>query len=181
MRRNPTSFNKIFGSGPIGLLISLVLLLVANWLNQHLNLPSLSENRLLLNSIFLVTTLTTIVLISWSVASLPPADRGNKLRTTGAFKYVRHPLYAAFLSVFNVGLALYLNSCIFIVWAVVLHPLWHCLVQSEESQLIQVFGDRYLAYQRQTGQFLPKWHTLADFIHSVAAPGGNQSEHDGRR
>jgi protein-S-isoprenylcysteine O-methyltransferase Ste14 len=156
MEKNPTRFHKIFGSGPIGLLISLVLLFIAGWLNRHISLPPLSENRFLLNSIIIVAGLITLVIIVWSFISLPAADRGNKLCTSGAFRYVRHPLYAAFLSVFNFGLAIWLNSIIFIVWAVLLHPVWHYLVRDEEQMMIDIFGDTYLEYQKRTGQFFPR-------------------------
>lgn len=98
----------------------------------------------------------TLVIIVWSFRSLPTADRGNKLCTSGAFKYVRHPLYAAFLSVFDFGFAIYLNGYIFVLWAVLLHPIWHYLVKYEERTMIDTFGEAYLEYQERTGRFLPK-------------------------
>ena len=112
MEKKPTNFSKIFGIGPVGLLISLVLLFIAIWVNKQIDLPPLSNNQSLLNSVFFVSCLMTLAIIVWSFKSLPAAERGNKLCTTGAFKYVRHPLYAAFLSVFDFGLAIYLNSYI---------------------------------------------------------------------
>lgn len=151
-----TRFAKIFGSGPIGLLISLILFFVASWLNERIDFPKISNNQSVLNSIFLVSILITIGLIVWSVKSLPTADRGNKLCTTGAFKYFRHPLYAAFLSVFNFGLAIYLNSYFFIFWAVLLHPIWHYIVSYEERLMIDIFKEEYVDYQKKTGRFLPK-------------------------
>jgi protein-S-isoprenylcysteine O-methyltransferase Ste14 len=159
MEKKPTNFNKIFGIGPVGLLISLILLFIAIWINKQIDLPPLSNNRFLLNSIFVVSILITLAIIVWSVKSLPAADRGNKLCTSGAFKYVRHPLYAAFLSVFDFGLAIYLNSYIFIFWAVLLHPIWHYLVKYEERSMINIFGEAYLEYQKKTGRFLPKLMT----------------------
>jgi protein-S-isoprenylcysteine O-methyltransferase Ste14 len=156
MGKKPTKFSKIFGIGPVGLLISLVLFFIATWINKQIDLPPLSNNQFLLNSIFFVSVLMTLVIIVWSFKSLPTVDRGNKLCTSGAFKYVRHPLYAAFLSVFNFGLAVYLNSYIFVFWAVLLHPIWHYLVKYEERSMIDIFGEAYLEYQKKTGRFLPK-------------------------
>ena len=98
----------------------------------------------------------SLALIIWSVKSLPAAERGNKLCTTGAFKYVRHPLYAAFLSIFDFGLAIYLNSYIFILWAILLHPIWHYIVRYEERLMIDIFKEEYVDYQKKTGQFFPK-------------------------
>jgi protein-S-isoprenylcysteine O-methyltransferase Ste14 len=156
MEKKPTNFSKIFGIGPVGLLISLVLLFIATWVNRQFDLPPLSNNQSLLNSIFFISCLMTLAIIVWSFKSLPAADRGNKLCTKGAFKYVRHPLYAAFLSVFDFGLAIYLNSYIFIFWAVLLHPIWQYLVKNEENMMIDIFGEEYIEYQKMTGRFLPK-------------------------
>lgn len=154
-----TSFNKIFGSGPVGFSVSLLLLYVARWLNLRIDLPPISNNELLLKTIFLVSGLVTLVIIVWSLKSLPVAKRGNRLCTTGAFKYVRHPLYAAFLSVFSFGLAIYLNSYIYILWAVLLHPIWAFLVRPEEKLMIDVFGEAYLDYEKKTGRFVPRLTT----------------------
>jgi len=156
MNKQYTRLSKIFGSGPAGLLISLVLFFIANWLNKRINPPPLSNNQFILNAIFFISILMMLVVIVWSVKSLPVADRGGKLCTTGVFKYVRHPLYAAFLSIFNFGLAAYLNSYIFILWAVLLHPICHYVVKHEERLMIDVFGDAYLEYQKKTGRFFPK-------------------------
>ena len=96
---SPSSFNKIFGSGLIGLAISLALLYISWWINRRYGLPHISDNSTLLNGIFIASVVLTMIIIVWSVISLPDGDRGNKRCTNGAFRYVRHPLYAAFLSV----------------------------------------------------------------------------------
>jgi len=152
-------FNKFFGSGPVGFSVSLLLLFIARWLNLRIDLPPLSNNEFLLKTIFLVSGLVTLVIIVWSLKSLPAAKRGNKLCTTGAFKYVRHPLYAAFLTVFNFGLAVYLNGYIYILWAVLLHPIWAYLVRPEEELMIEIFGEAYIEYKSKTGRFVPRLMT----------------------
>lgn len=156
MERPPSKFRKAFGSGPAGMVISIALFIIAVWLTGQIPLPPLSDNRFLLNSIFVIACLLTVAIIIWSVKSLPPAERGSKLCTSGAFRYVRHPLYAAFLSVFNFGLAIYLNSYIIVIWAVLLHPLWHYIVRDEERMMIGLFGEEYREYQKRTGRFLPR-------------------------
>ena len=150
------SLSKIFGSGPVGLFISLVLFYIASCFNKRISSLPISNNVFILKSLFFVLSLVTLIIIIWSVKSLPAADRGNKLCTSGAFKYVRHPLYAAFLSVFNIGLALYLNSYVYVAWAVLLHPIWHYVVSFEERLMIDIFGEAYIKYQKKTGRFLPK-------------------------
>jgi len=157
MNKQPTRLSEVFGSGPIGLLISLALFFIASQLNKRINLPSLSNNQFLLNSVFIISILMTLAVIVWSVKSLPMSERGNKLCMTGAFKYVRHPLYAAFLSIFDFGLAIYLNSYFFILWAILLHPIWHYVIRYEERLMIDVFGEAYFEYQKKTGRFFPRF------------------------
>ena len=156
MSTHPSAFSKIFGSGPAGLLISLVLFFIAYMLNEQIDPAPLIESQLILNSVFIIAVLMTLAIIIWSVRSLPASERGNKLSTRGTFKYVRHPLYAAFLSIFNFGLAVYLNSYVFIIWAILLHPVWHYIIRYEEKLMVDSFGQPYVEYQRRTGRFFPR-------------------------
>lgn len=156
MSTQPSMSSKIFGSGPAGLLISLVLFFIAYLVNERIKPAPLIESQLVRDTVFLVSALMTLAMVIWSIRSLPASERGNKLSTRGAFKYVRHPLYAAFLSIFNFGLAVYLNSYIFIIWAILLHPAWHWVVRYEERLMIDIFGQPYIEYQRRTGRFFPR-------------------------
>ena len=156
MAQKSTQFGKAFGSGPVGLAISLILLLIASWFNELIKLPPISNNRSLVETIFSMSILMTLIIFVWSARSLRRTDRGNQLCTTGAYSVVRHPRYAAYLSFFNFGLALYLNSYVYIVWAVLLYPIWHYLVSFEERRMVDVFGEAYIEYQQKTGCFLPK-------------------------
>jgi protein-S-isoprenylcysteine O-methyltransferase Ste14 len=72
------------------------------------------------------------------------------------FKYVRHPLYAAFLDFFDFGLAVLLNNWIYIIWAVLLHPVWHLLINKEEEDLKKIFPGEYEEYCKNTGRFIPR-------------------------
>ena len=151
------SFDRIFGSGPIGLIISLALFFLVRFMTNYINTPRIfEENNNIRILLFAGLTLITIVLIIWSIKSLNPQDRGVKLITTGMFKYFRHPLYAAFLSVFNFGLAVFMNNWIYIIWASILHPVWHLLVMKEEKMLKEVFPNDYEEYCNRTGRFFPR-------------------------
>lgn len=151
-----TELAKTFGSGPMGLAISLILLLVAAWIDGQTDPPAILEDQLARISILVGSATIAIALVIWSLRSLPARDRGNRLCVDGAFKYVRHPLYAAFLSVFNFGLAIYLNSYVFVLWALILHPVWHYVIRYEERLMIETFGNQYSEYQKKTGRFMPK-------------------------
>ncbi len=151
------NFNRIFGAGPKGLLISLVLLYASFYLKELLNIPQIFADQVVLRrSIFWLLTTISLALIIWSLVSLNPKLRGKTLVTTGALRYFRHPLYAAFLSFFNFGLAILLNNWIFIIWAIILHPIWHWLVKGEEKSLKTTFPNEYEEYCKKTGRFFPK-------------------------
>ena len=151
-------FNRIFGSGPKGLLISLALLFAAFYLKKLFDIPQIfvDQKNISIWLFILFTTISMIIFI-WSIVSLNPKLRGKNLITTGALKYFRHPLYAAFLTFFNFGLAFLFNNWIFIIWAFLLHPIWHYLVIKEETDLKNIFPNRYEEYCKKTGRFFPKF------------------------
>jgi len=80
----------------------------------------------------------------------------NRLCTMGPFKWLRHPMYAAWISCVSLGFALYLNSWILLLWVVSLHPVWHGLATREESMMAAHFPEEYPAYAARTGRFVPR-------------------------
>lgn len=96
-------------------------------------------------------------MIVWSAKSLNPDQRGEEFITTGAFRYFRHPLYAAFLNFFNFGLAIFSDNYIFIIWwAVLQHLVWHINVITEEKMMENAFPNDYRNYCKTTGRFIPR-------------------------
>ncbi len=151
------SYERIFGAGPRGFLISLAILALAWQSETAAALPDITVSTAARSVVFGLTTVGAFCLAIWSVISLPPAARGRKLVTTGPFRYVRHPLYAAFLSCFNFGLAVLLNNWIYIIWAIVLHGIWHWNIRSEEDLMSLAFPEDYPKYCKATGRFIPRF------------------------
>lgn len=149
-------FQRIFGSGPLGALISLLLLVASAWLASRFDHLQITAHINLRFAVFATLSLVTLLIVIWSLKSLPIADRGKTLTTTGAFRYFRHPLYGAFLSFFNFGLAVFLNNWIFILWAVVQHPVWHWMIRGEEKLMEEAFPGEYREYAARTGRFFPR-------------------------
>ena len=89
------TYKRIFGSGPFGLIVSVLLLLAAAMAKPHLNFPHLGVPLTIRMLVLTISTIFALSLIYWSIRSLPPGVRGRKLCDTGAFRYFRHPLYAA--------------------------------------------------------------------------------------
>ncbi len=150
------TYERIFGAGPRGFLISLALLALAWQLESVVGLPSITASYVVRWLVFLLTVVGTVLVVVWSLKSLPPATRGKKLVTNGAYRYLRHPLYAAFLSCLNFGLAVLINNWIYIIWAVLLHGVWHWNIESEEKLMRQEFPTEYEEYCQITGRFIPR-------------------------
>ena len=150
------SYERIFGAGPRGFSLSLALLALAWQLESLVGLPSITASYVARWLVFLLTVVGTVLVVVWSLKSLPPATRGQELVTNGAYRYLRHPLYAAFLSCFNFGLAVLLNNWIYMIWAVLLHGVWHWNIESEEKLMRQEFPTEYEEYCQITGRFIPR-------------------------
>ncbi len=151
------SYDRIFGSGPKCTFISMVLFILAYYVEEVVSLPRIFIYDVVRYSFFGVFTLAGSALVVWSLYSLPPKERGRRLVVSGAFKYFRHPLYAAFLLCFSMGFSFLLNSWIYLVWSLVLFPFWSMIVRSEEKLMRNVFGKEYEDYCEKTGRFFPKW------------------------
>jgi len=142
------SYLRIFGAGPLGVLLTagsvgLTLALRARYPSGALTLPATLRYAVLAFS-----ALATIAGVRWSFRSLPVAQRGRVLCVQGAYHWVRHPLYASFITLGAPGLALFLDH-----WAFL---LWHLVIPLEERLMLAQFGDEYRTYAQRTGRFIPR-------------------------
>ena len=78
------------------------------------------------------------------------------LVVTGAFRYVRHPLYLGCLLTY-LGLSIVtasLLSLAFLVFAIM--PFYNFIATYEENLLEDRFGESYRTYKHHTGKWLPQ-------------------------
>lgn len=150
------TYERLFGAGPRGALLATILVIITWYLEDIAGLPRICTNDVLRLAGFIVFTVIGIAIVAWSLTSLPPGERGRRLVTTGAFQYFRHPLYAAFLLFINVGFAFLMNNWIYLIWVVILFPLWTINIRSEETLMRQTFGEEYDMYCSNTWRFIPK-------------------------
>lgn len=152
---DPGWYHRLFGTGPRGLAFSWLVLALAWWFAPRLDWPPIHDDPAFGLGALLVTFALTAAGVAWSLKSLPPKTRGRELITTGAFRYVRHPLYASFLLSADFGFALWLDHWIYVIWAVLQFPLWSLNVIGEEHLMHKIFGEAYADYCRRTGRFIP--------------------------
>ena len=149
--------SRAFGVGPSGIVLSAALLAVAYWVKSYVPLPPLFGGPTIPRVALAAGVVFSILMVIWSVRSLPIADRGRGVCTRGAYRYVRHPVYAAFSSIGAIGLALYCNHPVFLLWFVAVQLLWRWLVRFEEQMMVVEFGAQYERYMESTGQLFPRF------------------------
>ena len=81
-------------------------------------------------------------------------QRGTKVVSNGAFRYVRHPLYSACL-LFYLGLAVSTTSIFSLALFVVIFVFYNYIATYEERLLDKKFGEEYRKYKRRTGKWVP--------------------------
>ncbi len=148
--------NKLFGVGPIGMFISLVLLAIAVWVDHLCGHSAILVNPTPLKIVSAVLVIIGLGLYFWSFWTLRNWWAKNELCTTGPFKWFLHPMYAAWINFIIPAVALYLNSWIILFFTVLIHPIWHRLVKKEEKMMIEIFQDEYRSYAARTGRFFPQ-------------------------
>jgi protein-S-isoprenylcysteine O-methyltransferase Ste14 len=118
-------------------------------------------------SIDLVLQLIGVVLISaalpiaiWGAFSLGEfagdlrLKKGHRVIKTGAFRYMRHPLYAGLIS-WCAGSLLFFKSFLFLI-LIALAPAIYFEAKAEKKRLIEASGEKYESYRSTTGMFFPK-------------------------
>jgi protein-S-isoprenylcysteine O-methyltransferase len=97
-----------------------------------------------------------LLLIFWGAYSLRKAVfvPMNKLVATGAYRYVRHPMYLGGI-IGAIGLALFAGSVLGAVYSFMLALVLSHIADAEEEDLRARFGDEYVEYAKKVPKLLP--------------------------
>jgi protein-S-isoprenylcysteine O-methyltransferase Ste14 len=102
-----------------------------------------------------VAVLAAIILVQTSHFVISEKERPDHVVDTGAFRYVRHPLYLAALLGY-LGAAVSSMSLLgFALW-IVIFVFYNYIATYEEKLLETKLGDAYRAYEMKTGKWLPR-------------------------
>lgn len=74
---------------------------------------------------------------------------------SGAYRFVRHPLYASLIWMFFGASFVYLNYLAFLSNLIIFIPFMYHRAKQEEEMLVKEFGE-YKNYQTKVGMFFPK-------------------------
>ena len=105
---------------------------------------------------------TGFILMGWALLTLGrfyqlggSAPRSqDEMVTEGPYRLIRHPMYAAALSI-SLGLSLLIQSVAFFSVFVIYLVLILSLIPLEERELRKAYGDKYTVYERKTRMLLP--------------------------
>ena len=159
---SPGTYKKLFGVGPLGALITLLLFLLAWWVDRAVGHVIIAESPFVLRCVGVLLIGFGLFLHMWTFFTLKNWWQKDQLCIGGPFRYFRHPMYAAWVSFISMGVALMLNSWAYVFWSVALHPIWHLLARREEKIVVDAFGDQYRRYAATTGRFLPRFRKPVD-------------------
>jgi protein-S-isoprenylcysteine O-methyltransferase Ste14 len=102
-----------------------------------------------------LTLLTAMYLFKSGHVVVNHEERPNCVVATGAFRYVRHPLYlASILTYFGLTVSTASLFCL-ALWVVIV--IFHNYIAGYEEKLLEIkFGEEYRKYKASTGKWLPR-------------------------
>ena len=105
-------------------------------------------------------TIVGVILLIWSVISFrqritpnPVPKETYRLRTTGLYAFIRHPIYFSLLVMFT-GIPVHLMAYASLIWVIILFLFFNKKASLEEGYLLQKFPE-YRDYQEKTKKLIP--------------------------
>ncbi len=153
---------RFWGIGPFGAIITILIWFVVYYIESILQVPKMMIHptfRIVLMAIFMSDALYLLIGGNYYLGK---SGRGKEIAKQGPFQFIRHPIYSVWIFSFTGLLAMIFYSWALIISAIPISFVWSWLVQREETDMLNKFGDEYILYIEQTGQFLPSWHAMKE-------------------
>jgi len=80
----------------------------------------------------------------------------GKLCKKGVYAYLRHPIYASWISFIVPGIVILRGSILGITIPIFMYIIFRALIPIEEKYLIEKFGDEYFEYKSKVWAVFPK-------------------------
>lgn len=98
--------------------------------------------------------------LNWS-ATLEIREN-HSLVDSGVYRYVRHPMYAAFW-LWGIAQLLLLHNWIYgLSYLVSFVPMYFLRIHREEQMMVDTFGEEYRDYMERTGRVIPKLSQMTE-------------------
>ena len=154
---NISKYQKRFGVGFHGVIISWILLGLLWLLDRALNHVEISNQPRSLRIIGGILFVVWIIWHIWTTQAIRSWWKYDRLCIKGPYRFVRHPMYAGFVFLLGVAIALMFNSWILLLWPIMGYSIMFFLVRKEEEMMKTVFGDEYNRYAARTGRLFPRF------------------------
>lgn len=155
---------QYLGIGPIGIVITILIWFTVHYFEIILKVPKMMIHptfRVALMAVFMVDALYLLIGGNYYLGK---SGRGENIAKNGPYQFIRHPIYSVWIFSFTGILAMIFYSWGLIISAIPISVIWSWLVQREETEMLNKFGDEYISYMEQTGQFLPSWKAIKDNV-----------------
>ena len=147
-----------FGVGPIYVTLIFILTVSAVFIGKmkyfSLGVIPIMKRPLLIIGIILIV----LGIILWVQAVvISKIDRNiakNQLVTTGAYAWVRNPIYSAFAIIFT-GVICLQNNLFLLIFPFIYWEFMSIIVRKEEIVLEKTFGQEYLVYKSKVNRCIP--------------------------
>ena len=103
------------------------------------------------------------VLLQWSQQTLgenwsdaPRLVAGQEMIVSGPYRWIRHPIYAAFFLILGSLLLISANWFVGGMWIGMTGLDVASRIRTEEAMMVGQFGEQYRAYMRRTGRLFPR-------------------------
>ncbi|MDO5823418.1 isoprenylcysteine carboxylmethyltransferase family protein [Methanobrevibacter sp.] len=149
----------VFGIGPYLISIIGIITIISSILSYYYLIPIYKINEL--NMVFLIlgTILIIFGIAFWIptvlISKIDKEVENNNLVTTGICDYLRHPIYALFFYI-AVGLILISQNIFFVLPVIIWAFLTVVILKTEETWLIDKWGQDYLNYSKKVNGFISK-------------------------
>lgn len=146
------------GVGPIYVMLIFILTVCAVYIGK-LKFFSIGVVHVMKIALLIIGILLIVLgIILWGQAVIiSRIDKNiteNKLVTTGAYAWVRNPIYSAFTIVFT-GILCLQNNLLLLVLPFIYWLFLTIIVRKEEIVLEKTFGQEYLIYKSKVNRCIP--------------------------
>ncbi|MDU4801147.1 MAG: isoprenylcysteine carboxylmethyltransferase family protein [Clostridium butyricum] len=155
---NKQNHMSYFGVGPIYVIVTFILTAIAVYIGK-MQYFSIGEIQIMKIPLFILgIVLIVLGIVLWVQAVIiSRIDKNiteNKLLTTGAYAWVRNPIYSAFTIVYT-GILCLQNNLILLVLPFIYWVFLSIIVKKEETVLEKIFGQEYLIYKSKVNRCIP--------------------------
>jgi len=118
-------------------------------------LPLPSTPAIVIGVILLTLNFIIKIAAQRQIGLIPALRRKSTLIATGIYRIVRHPLYIS-NGLLAIGMAVLFRSIYAILFSIPYTLLFIPIILFEEKNLLDVYGDEYKKYRKETGMIFPR-------------------------